>query len=749
MTLLTDTSTGDYQSFLASKRLEAKPRGIDPVGEINPLLFPFQRDVVKWALKLGRAAIFADTGLGKTGMQVEFGRHVALHTNLPVLILAPLAVTGQTVREGKKFGVEVTPCRSQSDVKPGVNITNYEMLKHFDPDAFGGIILDESGILKNFMGSTKRAIIEAFKDTQFKLACTATPAPNDHLELGNHAEFLDVMFSNEMISCWFINDTMSAGDYRLKKHAEKDFWRWVCSWAACFTSPADIGYDGSNYVLPPLQFHEHVVDVDVTSQSNGMLFRTPEMNATNIHAEKKLTTTERAEKVREIVAADESGEPWIIWCDTDYEADALVKALPHAVELRGSEPTTAKERKIADFLDGKTRILISKPKILGWGLNFQHCRKMAFVGLSYSYESLYQAIRRSWRYGQTQAVDCHLVMAETEGPIFRTIREKQAAHETMKAEMISAMSESGVGIRYRSNGLAPVENDVARGKGWTLYLGDCCQELAKIPDNSIDLTVSSLPFSNLYIYSDSIADMGNSADHDEFFQHFKYLLPELFRVTVPGRCVAMHCKDLPLYKGRDGAAGLWDFPGAIVRAFEECGWTYHSRVTVWKCPVIEMQRTKNHGLLYKNLRADSSGSRQGMADYIVVFRKWTGEYPFPKPVTHTKEDFPLDQWQDWASPVWMDIQQTDVLNYKIARDGSDERHICPLQLDLIERCIKLWSNPGDTILDPFNGIGSTGDQAIRHGRKYVGVELKRSYFDVATKNLTAAERSLDQALLFA
>jgi DNA modification methylase len=281
-----------------------------------------------------------------------------------------------------------------------------------------------------------------------------------------------------------------------------------------------------------------------------------------------------------------------------------------------------------------------------------------------------------------------------------------------------------------------------------LYQGDCCQVMRDLPDESISLSVYSPPFSNLYIYSDSEADMGNAASHEEFFEHYRFMLRELYRCTYPGRLTAVHCKDLPLYKGRDGAAGLYDFPGDIRLAHEACGWTFHSRVTIWKCPVIEMQRTKNHGLLYKNLRKDSCGSRQGMADYLMVFRKWDDQSRW-RPVPHEKSEFPLEQWQDWASPVWMDIQQPRVLNYQIAREDGDEKHICPLQLDVIERPVTLWSNPGEVVFSPFAGIGSELYVALQLGRRVVGVELKRAYWQIAVRNLESVEFSTSQPSLFA
>lgn len=296
----------------------------------------------------------------------------------------------------------------------------------------------------------------------------------------------------------------------------------------------------------------------------------------------------------------------------------------------------------------------------------------------------------------------------------------------------------------------------AAGERWTLYNGDCVEVCRQLPAASVDLSVFSPPFSTLYVYSDSMADMGNCADDDEFFQHFSYLIPELARITVPGRLCAVHCKDLPRYMSTHGASGLTDFPGALVRAFEsaDCGdarWVFHSRVTIWKDPVIEMQRTKSYGLLYKSFRERAEVTRQGMADYLLTFRKWSPEMETggsPKPVRHDRDAYPLDIWQRWASPVWDDIQQTRVLNIQAARDNEDEKHICPLQLDVIERCVDLWSNPGDVVFSPFAGIGSEGDVAVRMGRYFVGVELKTRYWEQARLNIAAAEQTGQQVTLF-
>lgn len=767
MTEKVDAYIDAYQEFLKRKIVKVHSSGIDIcIDDIHPYLFDWQKEVVVWALRLGKAALFESTGLGKTIQQLEWAKHVITHSGGKVLICAPLAVAHQTIREGKKIDLEVQYVRHQTEVEASINqlfITNYDMLKEFNASKFSGIVLDESSILKSFSGATKRLILSIFEHTTYKLACTATPSPNDHLELGNHAEFLNVMRSNEMIQKFFINDTMSAGAYRLKHHAEKDFWQWVTSWAVCISKPSDIGYpDTTNqytYNLPELNIYNQIVSVDHSRAfDDGKLFLTDSLSATSMWKEKAMTAEDRCNKASEIIGSN--NDYWIIWCDTNQEADILTKLFPDAVEVRGSHSIPQKEKMLSFFSDGGVKKIITKSDIAGFGLNWQHCANQIFVGVSYSFEKLFQSLRRSWRFGQTKPVNAYLVYSETEGDIMKIIKEKQKAHDAMQEAMNNAMRENGFncyGEKYKTK--FEIETADEAGKNWKMMLGDCCTRIKEIEDNSIDFTIYSPPFSNLYIYSDSIADMGNSANMNEFMEHYKYLVKELLRVTLPGRLAAVHCKDLPLYHNRDGVAGLIDFPGILIRAHEKFGWVFHSRITVWKDPVVEMQRTKNHGLLHKNFTVRSEVTRQGMADYVIVFRKWDGvertESPFP--VKHdyssvekyigsnpperwdSEREYTIQIWQRYASPVWFDIRQMNVLNFQMARDSEDEKHICPLQLDVIERCIQLWTNPGELVFSPFAGIGSEGVSALKLKRKFIGIELKKSYWQYACKYLAQIE----------
>lgn len=725
-------TTTDYDAFIASKIKKNQAVGFEPL-PIKAPLFEWQKAVVRWAVRTGRAALFEDCGLGKTLQQLEWARQVSAHTNAPVLVLTPLAVAHQTAAEAKKFGIKAAVASSQDDVTcAGVWIANYEKLEHFDPSAFSGVVLDESSILKAFTGKTRIMLTDAFSSTPYRLCCTATPSPNDYTEFGQHAAFLGVCSPAQMLATFFVNDTFNTGDWRLKKHAEKSFWQWVASWACCVSKPSDIGYSDDGYNLPTLHMHTELVDVDDRATDGEELFRHATLSATTIHAEMRLTSQARAEKVAALV--NNSREPWIVWCNTNDEADKLAAAIPDAIEVRGSETAAQKERKLDDFTNGKARVIITKPGIAGYGLNWQHCAHVAFVGLSYSFEDFYQALRRSYRFGQKREVNAYIVQAKTEGAILQTIQRKIEQHRNMQEQMKQA---SAVFAENRIKELsARTEVTHAEGDGWRLYHGDCVRVARQIPSDSVDFSVFSPPFADLFTYSNDLQDMGNCSDLSEFTKHFEILIAEIARIMVPGREVAVHCVDLLSTKWKHGKIQFQDFSGEIIRAFWKHDFLFHSRICIWKSPVTEMQRTKAHGLLYKTLKNDSCDSRVGCADYLLVFRK-PGENP--RPVTKNPDQYPVDWWQEVASPVWMTVDQGRVLNGEGARDNADEKHICPLQLDVIERAVTLWSNPGDLVYSPFAGIGSEGYQSLKLGRRFVGSELKESYFKQACLNLKNAK----------
>jgi len=726
----------DYESFIVAKSRKPQAQGFEPRPLTAPL-FDWQAHIVRWAIRQGRAALFEDCGLGKTIQQLEWAHQVAQETSGAVLILTPLAVAAQTQREGAKFGI---PCRVVASGEEidgaGVWITNYEKLQHFDGVEIAGVVLDESSILKNFTGKTRRMLTDRFADTPYRLCCTATPSPNDYTELGQHADFLGICTPMQMLATYFINDTFNTGDWRLKGHAEGEFWRWLASWAACVSHPSDIGFECEGYDLPPLTIEEIVVEVDeVKGALEGELFRAPTLSATTMHQEMRLTAPARVERLAEMVNG--SSECWLVWCNTNDESERLAKAIPDAVEVKGSDKPSHKVDAAKGFIDGEIRVLISKPGIFGYGMNFQICSNVAFVGLSYSFEELYQALRRSYRFGQEKPVNAYIVRAATEGAIAKAVQTKMKNHEKLQEEMKIAAKEFQ---KDREKVSAKTTLDKAEGDGWEVYHGDCVRLAKSLPDHSIDFSVFSPPFADLFTYSDDPQDMGNCADLAEFQGHFEILIAELARIMVPGREVAVHCVDLLSTKWKHGYIGFQDFSGEIIRAFWKHGFTLHSRITIWKSPVTEMQRTKAHGLLHKTLCKDSSSSRVGAPDYLLAFRA-PGENP--KPVKKDPSKYPVEWWQEVASPVWMTVDQGRVLNRGGARDHQDERHICPLQLDVIERAIELWSNPGDLVYSPFTGIGSEGFGALNLGRRFIGSELKESYWRQACQNLANAKAQLE------
>jgi superfamily II DNA or RNA helicase len=424
----TTMTTKTYESYIASKAYADVFPGIE-TDDLSSHLFPHQRDLTRWALRKGRAAIFADTGLGKTAMQIEWARHVSQRGR--VLVMAPLAVAQQTVEEARRFGVDISYRRA--DAGDLITITNYEMAEHFDPSSFVGVVLDESSILKSFNGSTRNMLITTFGSTPFRLCATATPAPNDFTELGNHSEFLGVKTRTEMLAEYFVHDMDTTQDWRLKGHAVKSFWRWLATWGAVVRSPSDLGYEDGAYALPPLTFHEHIVPVDNTAaHAAGLLFAVNATSLSDQRAVRRGTLDKRVKVAKEIAGKD---GPCIVWCEMNDESSALAKAIPNSIEVTGSDSIDEKQAKLAQFSSGGARVIITKPSIAGFGLNWQHCARQVFVGASHSYEQTYQAIRRSWRFGQKKPVDVHIIRADTEQLVIDNYRRKESDAARLGAEM--------------------------------------------------------------------------------------------------------------------------------------------------------------------------------------------------------------------------------------------------------------------------------------------------------------------------
>jgi DNA modification methylase len=711
----------EYQQFLETKRKTFIESGFDiEENQLNTNLFDFQKFAVKTALKKGKFALFFDCGLGKTLMQLSWSEAVFNETKKKVLILAPLAVVEQTKDEALKFGISLN----------SFDITNYDQLKNIENiNQYSGVVLDESSILKGRDGKLSSLIIETFKNTPYKLACTATPSPNDHMELGQHSEFLGAMSYLEMLAMFFVHDGGETSKWRLRKHAKDPFWKYVCTWSMACDKPQTLGFDVYGYDLPEIEFIEHIIPVENNTQT---LFGDVAVSATDLHKDLKRSFYLRIEKTKELV--NNSNEQWIIWTLKNDEADVLNKEINNSINVQGSDTPEYKAKHLNGFAKKEFQNLITKTSIASFGMNYQQCFNMVFTSYDFKFEAFYQAVRRCYRFGQKNKVKVHLLIPESQTNVRQTILEKQQRHFEMIQEMAKYSSEAD----YKSaKSKVKIMNKEIKTENYHLLNGDCVQESKKISDNSADLVVFSPPFAELYVYSDKEEDMGNVSDYKQFEQHFKYLIPELKRILKSGRICAVHCMDLPIQKGKEGYIGLRDFSGMLIDWFQENGFVYHSRTTIWKNPVTEMQRTKALGLLHKTIKKDSSMTRVGIPDYVLFFRN-DGDNNIP--ITHqdtdqSKADYlPVDLWQKYASPVWYDIDYSRTLQYRSGRDGNDEKHICPLQLDTIERIIHLYSNEGETVFSPFGGIGSEGFQALKMNRKSISIELKESYFALNAKN---------------
>lgn len=428
----------DYKEFIQNKHTHIKSCGFDVEKcNLNQKAFEWQRDVVRWALKKGKCALFESCGLGKTIQSLMWAREVVNYTNKSVIILAPLAVVNQTVREATKFGEHAIAVREETNISiPDIYVTNYEIMEHFNMKQFSGVVLDESSILKDFTSKTRGLLIDTFKDTPFKLCCTATPSPNDYTEMGNHSEFLGIMSRTEMLSTFFVHDGGDTSKWRLKGHAKEAFFEWVANWACCMNSPSDLGYDGSLYELPELRLHECIVKSNNLYNEDGqsMLFSKVTQTLNERRDARRESISQRTDLAAEI--ANNSDEQCLIWCDLNAESEALQKKVNESVEIRGSDTPEYKVKGTLDFIDGNVKSLISKPSITGMGVNLQNCHKEIFVGLSDSFEAYYQAVRRCWRFGQNRPVDVYIIISDAEGAVKSNIERKQKEAEELTRQLV-------------------------------------------------------------------------------------------------------------------------------------------------------------------------------------------------------------------------------------------------------------------------------------------------------------------------
>ena len=538
----------DYQQFLETKKKTFISSGFDiNEKDLNKNLFGFQKYIVKTALHKGRFAIFADCGLGKTLMQLSWAYQVTKHTKGKVLILAPLAVIPQTIKECDKFGID----------KTNLVFTNYEQLKNIDTSLFSGVVLDESSILKGRDGKLSNYIITTFKNTPYKLACTATPSPNDHMELGQHSEFLGAMSYLEMLAMFFVHDGGETSKWRLRKHAKDNFWKYVCTWSIAVDNPQTLGFDMKGYNLPEIEYIEHIIPVE---NNTNTLFGDVAVSATDLNKDLRRSIDLRIDKVKELV--NSNNEQWIVWGLQNLETDRLSKVLKDSKNVQGSDKPEIKAKNLIGFADNEFENLITKTSIASFGMNYQQCSNMVFSSYDFKFEKFYQAVRRCYRFGQKNKVKVHILVPESQLNVRESIIEKEVKHK----QMIKEMSKYSAETDYKSNKSNFIVNKKeVKTENYHVLNGDCVEESKKLKDNSADLVVFSPPFAELYVYSDKAEDMGNVSDYKEFEKHFQYLIPELKRVLKSGRICAVHCMDLPIQKGKEGFIGLRDFSGHVDR----------------------------------------------------------------------------------------------------------------------------------------------------------------------------------------
>lgn len=736
--------TTTYAEFLAGKARRIESTGREP-DSFWPGLYPFQRDVVSWAVRRGRAAVFLDCGLGKTLVQLEWLRHFAGPGGGRGLIVAPLGVAEQTIREAKdRLGLEVRRARERVNVDAGDGlwITNYDRLERFIGLDWRAVVLDESSILKSHDGATRTELLRQWTCVPWRLSCTATPAPNDVTELCNQAEFVGAAPRVEVLAEFFVHDSddtrNGSNGWRLKGHAADAFWRWLATWAVFARRPSDLGHADDGFALPQLTIRDETVTSGLRNVSDELIPGSLPLGGVGARLAARRNTLEaRVARSVEVIQADR--EQWVVWCALNDEGRGIARALgEEAVLIEGSDSEAEKIEREATWRAGRARVLVTKPRIFGLGMNWQHCAHMLFLGLGDSYEQYYQAIRRCWRFGQLSPVEVTIVTGDIEGEVVANVRRKEREAATAADAVVAVVRDQQIAELCGNAPVAPeVREGEASGPSWQLLLGDCVERVREIETGSVGLSVFSPPFASLYTYSASERDMGNSRGYDQFFEHFGFLVPELLRVTIPGRRACVHVQQVSTTLAVHGVIGWRDFRADVVRAFVAAGWVYDGEVVIDKDPQAQAIRTKSKQLLFVQKARDSAWLRPAMADYILCFRA-PGENPQP-----IKGDLTNDEWIEWARPIWYGIRESDTLRAHAAREEKDERHICPLQLGTIRRCVRLWSAPGDLVLDPFAGIGSTGYVALELERRFVGIELKPAYWRQAVANLKSAHQQLD------
>jgi len=788
-----------YSEFLKDKQIIFRSSGFKV--EDNQLwsgLFPHQRALTKYALRKGKAAIFAAVGLGKTAMEALWSKSVCEYTNKPVLILAPLYITYQTIKMIKDLmDYDIQYIYSPKEATENrVYITNYERLHNFilpNPHEFwGGIAADESSIFKGENSETFKIALKVSRCVAYKSCYSATPNPNSLEELGKQSEWLEIMSKEDMKATFFTFDRNSridrggkADEWGIRPHAQEKFYRWLASWAMALNRPSDLGFSDDGYILPP--YTEHLITVPSGYIPDGQLFFTGLKGITDRSKVRHKTLSVRCAEAAKMI--NNSSDQWLVWCELNDEADTMHDLIEDSVNVQGSDSLEKKIDGIRRFVNGEVRVLISKTKICGLGSNFQNCHKVAWVGLSDSFEKFRQGNGRVHRFNQEFNVDVYVFISEEEIEIYENVKRKETQAIIMTDKLIeNADQYQREELDREMSGDFEYMTDQFEGKDYRIMLGDSIERIAEVQDNSIHLSIYSPPFGELFVYSPTERDLGNSASNQIFFEHYGYLVEQLLRITKPGRKTAVHVADIHARKGKDGFMGLKDFSGDVIRLYISKGWDYWGRIPIAKNPQSTAIRLKAHELMFATMKRDSNRLMPVQPDYFLIFSKGAPSDNKNPVLPLETGEMDEDDWivragQNWNDPrfsrldelsedeflevmrsvyhkakedlsgkIWRDIHETDVLQY--TRKGreklneDDTKHICPLQLEPVEWLIKLWTSPGETIFTPFMGIGTEVYQAVKFGRKGIGIELKPEYFYKAYENIQEAVRLSKQEDLF-
>lgn len=824
-----------YIDFLRSKMEIAPVSGfdIDP-SEVNPALKPHQRDAVVWAVKGGRRALFESFGLGKTAQELEFCRIVAEHEGGQALIILPLGVRQEFTRDAVELLGMNPPryVRTMEEVKANADakilMTNYERVRDGDIEMsyFSAVVLDEASVLRSYGSDTFQSFMVKAKGLKYKLVCTATPSPNKCKELVHYAGYLEIMDTGQALTRFFQRDSTKANNLTLYPHKEEEFWLWVSTWALVITAPSDLGYDDTGYALPPLDVRTHIIRENygeaVDRDGQIKLQNEVAMSLSEASREKRNSMDRRVAKAKEIIDSDPDAH-FILWHDLEAERHAIKAAIPGVVDIYGSMEYDERERRVVEFADGNCRLFATKKELSGQGCNFQrHCHRAIFVGIDYKFNDFIQAIHRIYRFLQTEQVIIDIIYTEAEDPVYRALMEKWDFHNHFQEKMREIVHKYGLGGVKAEEAMARsigVQREEVRGSNFTAIHNDCVQECANMAENSLDLIVTSIPFSNHYEYTPSYNDFGHNEDTARFFEQMDYLTPQLLRALKPGRVAAIHVKDRVMFGNVTGYGmpSMEPFHAMCIRHYMEHGFIYFGMVTVVTDVVRENNQTYRLG--WTEQCKDGTKMGVGCPEYILLFRKLpsdTSKAYADEPVSKTKEEYTRAQWQidahgywrssgdrlvsaeemskipvdklqaayrkhsreniynyadhvqlsknldedghlpatfmvvapgSWNEDVWDDVNRMRTLNTTQSQ-RRQQLHVCPLQLDIVERLINRYSNPGDLVFDPFGGIGTVPLMALKMGRRGLMTELNGDYFRDAVGYLREQEQTDDTISLF-